>query len=56
MEDLKKVVDYLYPHEEHHYMECVDNLGELDESDDTIKNHIFPSIKRLQEWLDDQQG
>jgi hypothetical protein len=54
--DLRKVVDYLYPHEEHHYMECVDNLEELDESDDTIKNHIFPSIKRLQEWLDEQQS
>lgn len=56
IEDLKKVVDYLYPHEERHYMECVANLQESDECDGTIKRHIFPSIKRLKEWLDDQQG
>lgn len=56
IEDLKKVIEYLYPHEERHYMECVANLQESDESDGTIKRHIFPSIKRLKEWLDDQQG
>jgi hypothetical protein len=56
IEDLKKVVDYLYPHEERHFMECVANLQESDESDGTIKRHIFPSIKRLKEWLDEQQS
>jgi len=56
IEDLKKVIDYLYPHEERHFMECLANLQESDESDGTIKRHIFPSIKRLKEWLDDQQG
>jgi hypothetical protein len=56
IEDLKKVIDYLYPHEERHFMECIANLQESDESDGTIKRHIFPSIKRLKEWLDDQQG
>jgi rubrerythrin len=55
-EDLKKVIDYLYPHEERHFMECLANLQESDESDGTIKRHIFPSIKRLKEWLDEQQS
>jgi hypothetical protein len=55
IKDLKKVIEYLYPHEERHYMECLANLQESDESDGTIKRHIFPSIIRLKEWLDDQQ-
>lgn len=55
IKDLKKVIEYLYPHEEKHYMECLDNLHESDESDGSIKTHIFLSLIRLNEWLDDQQ-
>ncbi len=56
MKDLKKVIDYLYPHEERHYTECLANLQEADESDGTIKRHVFHSVKRLKEWLDEQQS
>lgn len=56
LQDLIRVIDYLYPHEERHYTECLANLQEADESDGTIKRHVFPSVKRLKEWLDEQQS
>lgn len=55
IQDLKKVIEYLYPHEERHYSECLANLQESDESDGTIKRHVFPSVKRLKDWLDGQE-
>ena len=55
IKDIKKVIDYIYPHEERHFTQCVNNLQESDESDGTIKRHIFPSVRRIKQWLDEQE-